>query len=183
MDYRVQDLFTSPLWTFNLADIDNEQLAEEGANQVGNVDFFLAPGPTIKLLKERIEDALEIAKERYPGPPMGYRYDLTGRQKIILPKQNDTPHHHSNSMLVGVYYVTVPKESGDILLHDPRGAIQGKYLWGYPECIQETYQPRPFYRIKPKPGMLIIFPGYLIHSVESNVSSEVRRSIVLTAGQ
>ena len=81
-------------------------------------------------------------------------------------------------MLAVVYYLKVPPNSGDILLHDPRGSI----LWQDPQARTdvdwESY--RPYHKIKPVPGMLLIFPGYVVHSVESNLSNEYRISIAIS---
>jgi uncharacterized protein (TIGR02466 family) len=90
------------------------------------------------------------------------------RQKIFiwasihLNGTGHQPHHHVNSAVSGVFYVSVPPGSGDIVFNDPRGGLPpfGKTL-----------------RIKPTIGDVILFPGYLIHSVLPTLTSEPRISI------
>ena len=57
-------------------------------------------------------------------------------------------HDHSDSPLSGVYYVSIPKGSGAIEFRDPRFR-GGDHNWA----------------IFPKPGELIMFPGWLEHKV------------------
>jgi uncharacterized protein (TIGR02466 family) len=79
-----------------------------------------------------------------------------------------TPHHHVDSVLSGVFYVQIPENegrsmrngAGDLVFYDPRGALPpfGKSL-----------------HITPKPGELVLFPGYLLHSVEPTHSASAFR--------
>jgi hypothetical protein len=70
------------------------------------------------------------------------------------------PHHHKNSVLSGVFYVSVPPTSGNLVFYDPRGALPpfGKTL-----------------EIPPETGKLVIFPSYLIHGVNPTLSTTLPR--------
>ena len=63
-------------------------------------------------------------------------------------------------------------------MHDPRGMTN--FLPSY-EINTQNYlvDGRSYYRIKPKVGDLIIFPAYVVHSVEPNMSDETRISLAL----
>ena len=74
--------------------------------------------------------------------------------------------------LSGVYYVSVPENSGDIVFHDIRGPSRSKMLYHQYYLDGVTYN-----KIQPKKKMLIFFPPWLEHSVDVNMSDESRISI------
>lgn len=85
--------------------------------------------------------------------------------------QVNAPHAHPLALVVAVYYVrALGKGHGDILLHDPRGGISWKNVVDKDSRGIGGY--RIFERITPESGQLIIFPGYLIHSVEPNLLTD-----------
>lgn len=79
------------------------------------------------------------------------------------PGQSTSRHSHeeNDELLSGVYYVTAPADSGDILFHDP-----------------------PFEtRVSPQAGLLLLFAPDLPHSVEPNKSNQLRLSVAFNFGQ
>eukprot|EP01039_Chlorochromonas_danica_P003898 gene3900-4259_t len=71
-------------------------------------------------------------------------------------------HHHENSMVSGVLYAATPAGAGDFVANDPRGPLP------------------PFGRSQhftPQLGDMILFPGWLMHSVLPTLSSLPRVSI------
>jgi len=79
-------------------------------------------------------------------------------------------HHHSNSDLSAAYYVSAEKNCGDIVFYDPRPATVYKHpIAKKPNILNATINS-----INPEPGMLILFPSYLEHSVEPNLSDHKR---------
>jgi len=79
----------------------------------------------------------------------------------------NSAHMHPFSKAVAVYYLrTLGRKHGDILLHDPRGAIQWKNINDTDERGIHGY--RSFHRMRPEEGTLIVFPAYIVHSVETN---------------
>jgi len=90
----------------------------------------------------------------------------------------NTPHEHSSNNVVAVYYIKTFNKCGDLLLHDPRGMTN--FLPSYEINTQNSLvDGRSYYRITPKVGDLIIFPAYIVHSVEPNMSDETRISLAL----
>ena len=93
-----------------------------------------------------------------------------GRQPLQLgfwfnaqePGQETSLHTHEedNELLSGVYYVTVPKHSGKLVLLDGQLTT----------------------RIMPKAGHFLFFPPSLPHRVEANRSKERRLSIAFNLG-
>lgn len=80
------------------------------------------------------------------------------------------PHNTRDSLIGGVYYVSIPARSGRLAIHDPRGRSPV-----YPIRDQGLPEP-PFHRvmsIAPREGLLVLFPGWLIHSVEKSKGPQV----------
>jgi len=173
----LKKLFSTPLWEFKLDEVDtiNENLLKITSDYKPGVDYFKSINPDILILKNKIKDAVQTGLDELGWG--GSISSINGMQNPIQPGGNDTPHHHPNYQIVGVYYVSVPKNSGDILFHDPRGSV----IWFDPETTSDSFFKgvRPFHRVTPAAGMLLLFPGYLIHSVESNLSDELRLSIAI----
>jgi hypothetical protein len=173
-------LFATPVWTTVLDSADelNQGLLVDGLQYQGN-DFFAVPGDSISELKTRILDFIDnsIKTSAYFKQYSNAKISIQGRQNPVLPRENDTPHWHPDKTLIGVYYVSVPENSGDILLHDPRGPVEK--TWCEPTALPESKGSRTFYRIQPESGLLMFFPSYLIHSVETNLSDQTRLSIII----
>ena len=103
-------------------------------------------------------------------------YNLTVSQawaNVNPPNSYNKSHQHPQSFISGVYYLQVPKKSGNICFEDPRNPwclLQGSYT----ELNEFTASEVNY---EPNPGMLILFPSYLSHHVEINNSKEDRISI------
>ena len=94
---------------------------------------------------------------------------------INPPGGYNAPHIHPNSLFSGVYYIKSSNNSGNLVFNDPRPGEQlnmprmkkgkpPKHLWR--EC-----------HIEPVEGRIIIFPFHLWHSVEPNLSNDIRISV------
>jgi hypothetical protein len=167
-----QNLFATPVWTTLLEDSENlnSELLAIASKYTGGDYFNVA-----LTLKERV---MPFIKKAAAECQFSQDFTVSARQNPTMPGGNNSPHHHPECMLAVVYYVKVPEFSGDILLHDPRGSI----LWQDPQARTDIpwQSYRPYHKITPVPGMLLIFPGYVVHSVESNLSQEMRLSIAIS---
>ncbi|MFT6916773.1 MAG: hypothetical protein ACJAWL_003116 [Motiliproteus sp.] len=81
-------------------------------------------------------------------------------------------HNHAGALLSTCYYLSVPPESGALVLRDPRpGAMLSPWQGSLrPNCGSEI-------SITPQQGQLIVAPNWLEHGTEAHVGSEVRISI------
>lgn len=79
-------------------------------------------------------------------------------------------HHHSNSDLSAAYYVTADENCGNIIFYDPRPAT----VYKHPTAKKPNLLNATINSITPEPGMLILFPSYLEHSVNQNLSDHKR---------
>jgi len=91
------------------------------------------------------------------------------------PGNYNRPHLHPNSLFSGVYWIKTPKNSGNLMLYDPRPGVQmtmpnrkeGKVS---PEFWREVHY-------EPKAGRCIMFPSWLWHEVKPNKSNDTRISV------
>ena len=79
-------------------------------------------------------------------------------------------HSHANSLLSAAYYVKAKKNSGQIQFYDPK---EMKVLY-HPPIQNYNEISAEIIKIEPDEGKLILFPSYLNHSVEENLSDEDR---------
>jgi uncharacterized protein (TIGR02466 family) len=82
-------------------------------------------------------------------------------------------HNHPNSLLSGVYYVKAEGDCGDLLFFDPRK--QASVM--QPDFSERTQINSSMQSISPEVGTLIIFPSWLDHAVNQNLSDVDRISI------
>ena len=79
-------------------------------------------------------------------------------------------HHHSNSDISAAYYVSAYENCGDIVFYDPRHArVYKSPVAKSPNTLNATINS-----VKPVPGLLVLFPSYLEHSVNPNLSNKKR---------
>ena len=79
-------------------------------------------------------------------------------------------HQHGNSTISGAYYVRAPLNSGDIVFYDPRPAP----VYSHPNVVDSNILNAQVKSISPKEGALVLFPSYLDHSVNENLSNDER---------
>jgi uncharacterized protein (TIGR02466 family) len=79
-------------------------------------------------------------------------------------------HNHPGALLGSVLYLKTPNNCGDIVFENPFE------MTGFPS-FQGSY------RIKPTQGLFLIFPAYLRHDVEQNLSEEDRISLAFNFNQ
>lgn len=82
-------------------------------------------------------------------------------------------HDHANCLFSGVYYVKTPKNCGNLMFYDPRTARTF-----YKPSVQDfTPYTADAVAHAAEAGLLLIFPSWLKHGVEPNLSDEDRVSI------
>ena len=94
----------------------------------------------------------------------------------------NTPHTHSGLTYSGVFFIKVPKEmkGGRFLFY--RNFNEADFIsTGYMGHFKEDYKLQgydyPINTIVPKEKMLIVFPSWVPHAVEINLSDEERISL------
>ena len=79
-------------------------------------------------------------------------------------------HQHGNSTISGAYYVRAPENSGDIVFYDPRPAP----VFSHPNVTSPNLLNSQVNGVSPKEGALVLFPSFLDHSVNENISNNER---------
>jgi uncharacterized protein (TIGR02466 family) len=84
-------------------------------------------------------------------------------------------HVHEGSLLSGSFYLQVPPGSGDFVFRDPRpgvihGFVKGSVANGYSDV-----------HLTPSPGLLVLFPCWIEHYVETHAGDEPRITIAFNA--
>jgi uncharacterized protein (TIGR02466 family) len=100
--------------------------------------------------------------------------EMTGCWANISPKGAiHLPHCHPNNYLSGIYYVHTTEGADRVTFHEPRpqtDIIAPKLK----KANQYNYLE---YSIAARPGRLVIFPAWMVHSVPMNASDQLRISI------
>ncbi len=90
---------------------------------------------------------------------------------INAPGSFNNSHVHPGSHWSGVYYVHTPKNAGDIEFTDPRTS----HVMNQPSFEPKKRRSKENWtkvRFTPKAGKMIIFPSWLYHGVDPNMSEE-----------
>ena len=95
---------------------------------------------------------------------------------------SNTPHTHSGLTYSGVFFIKVPKEmkGGRFLFYrnfNEADFISTEYMGLFKEGYQLKGYDYPINTISPKENMLIVFPSWVPHAVEINLSDEERISL------
>lgn len=181
-------LFPTPLFVFNLQDheaMDHKLLqiiyqlkASDPGAVASNVLGWHSRGNLFKLdgefqvFKQLVDSAImEVAQA------IGY-----GNVQIapancwanVSPKHaSNKIHDHANCLLSGVYYLKTPKDCGNLMFYDPRSARTF-----YKPLVQDfTPFTADAIAYEPQAGLLLIFPSWLKHGVEPNLSDSDRVSV------
>ena len=88
------------------------------------------------------------------------------------------PHSHSGSIISGVFYITTPPNSGNLIFQQffPITEYYGLNIKRY-----NKYNSAEYF-VKPTENFCILFPSYLPHYVEPNLNKQNRISISFNYG-
>ena len=180
-------LFPTPVWTLELENfksvnedmysyIKNEQASDSSGINKSNIkgwhskDFNFdhsEPKKFIKFISSSIEQVMTDMnwdKEKQV-------VKINNMWAIInTGGSSNAQHQHGNSNISGAYYVRAPKNSGDIVFYDPRPAP----VYFHPSAKSPNLLNAQVNSVIPKEGVLVLFPSYLDHSVNENLSNEER---------
>jgi uncharacterized protein (TIGR02466 family) len=187
-----QDLWATPLWYFevppsliNPNDVAQDAYAHQKLDAgivYSNVGGYQSSGltrndrvpPTLtKLMEILVEQSQICAKE------FGFDRSLDiSNYWININKMHhyNKMHIHSSSILSGTYYAVTPPNSGGIVFHN---RPEASYILEELTRVggRDTRFTVTAQAFVPKAGGVLVFPGWLQHSVEENQSGEDRISI------
>jgi uncharacterized protein (TIGR02466 family) len=189
MEFKVFERlwWATPVWECPVSDIDNKSIAEycsklknetEGvtiSNRGGwHSDELKSPIPSDL---ERLFNDLTVFVNDVSSRYTGTNELILGNWWVNINGKHDynMPHDHQNSILSGVYYVSVPdKDMGDLILH--RGDSAEFFLTSK-VSREQTMSNALSVRCLVDESKFYLFPSWVKHSVERNNSDSERISI------
>ena len=190
INYEVLELFPTPVFTSQIPlefskvvpwlfkqemlseEVDSPNYGERSKNS------YILDEPESKDLKNYI-----LGLVNQYGKMLGYEYDSYrfGQSWVSYkhPGQHHTMHSHPNSLISGVFYFGEPTDKTPaIKFHKLEGGFNVSYL--SPKFVKDKrelkYSQKEF-SIEFTPGLLLLFPSYLHHSVPLNKTDKTRCSL------
>lgn len=156
---------------------ENEQLTTDYLAE----NLLTLDNPAIQWLNQCIH---KTAVDYCARSGMSYdiRWSFQGWANVNRLGDYHDPHNHPYAYLSGTYYVRIPDtrteklrnrsdvRPGCITFYDPRGAVNMT-------AIRDDLQIDPEYTVQPRPGMILMWPAFIMHFVHPNLSSDPRVSI------
>ena len=131
--------------------------------------------PTFKSLEKKLDaHALAFAKAQH--------WDIRGGKPVcdsmwvnVLPEGGaHTSHIHTNSVISGTYYVSVPQGAGPIVFEDPRHVMM---MAAPPRKANAPREFRSHLSETPKAGTVLLWESFLRHEVPLNKADGLRISV------
>ena len=190
INYEILELFPTPVFTTMIPlkfskvtpwlfkqemlseEVDSPNYGERSKNS------YILEEPEAIDLKSYI---LELTSQY--GKLLGYDYESYrfGQSWVSYkhPGQHHTMHSHPNSLISGVFYFGEPTDKTPaIKFHKLEGGFNVSYL--SPKLVKDKrelkYSQKEF-SIEFTPGLLLLFPSYLHHSVPLNKTDKTRCSL------
>lgn len=139
----------------------------------------------LKLSHQKVIDFIRYHVREY-WKQLGYTDlhtpDIVHMWANLAPKGgNIIQHNHSPFEIAGSFYLNATPEMGCLALVNPIEQILGRLPY-YSDG--ESKQGRYFFDhlVEPKPGKLVLFPGWLYHKTQPNTVDEERIVMGLNAG-
>ena len=196
MHLKTELLFPTPIWIFEDCPIDNDLIVDfihevKKEDTRGSIksnlggwqsnDFvppYIDQTPLKELHTQLVTNAYTAADE-YGF--QNYTLRLCNLWCNVNTKGDmNHVHTHAGSILAGVYYADIPNCCcGELKFHRPMHEQCLKEYWGCDENFDredKQYNYNQWY-VQPKPGTMVIFPSWLMHSVDMSASDDDRISI------
>jgi len=160
--------------------LDREAANERLTTDYLGADFLAQDNPAIAWLRQCIhKSALDYCHRA--GMNYDVEWSVYGWANVNRLGDYHDPHNHPHAYLSGTYYVRVPESRaplrnradvrpGCITFYDPRAAANMA-------AIRDDPQIEPEFTVAPRPGMILLWPAFLMHFVHPNLSNEPRMSI------
>ena len=183
MNIIKREMFVTPVWEVDTGfdrKFNIELLAELNAYYKGGAgpsdsNIWSCETPCIRQVSKIILDVvksetMDNVSINYSNPDDIIYIHTRGWMNYNNPGDSLFIHGHGGAKIRATYYINTPENSGDLLLIDPRGAVD----WdkGLDGCNGSK-----FTRVRPRAGTIVFFPSYVLHTVERNNSTAPRISL------
>ena len=189
-NHQVLELFPTPVYVANLPPELSEvipfldkQTPNSGSDEANygerSANSYILNEPECTNMKSEV---LSHVKE-YSENVLLYEYDSYELSQSWVsrkqPGQHHTMHTHPNSLISGVFYYGQPSpETPAIKFHKMTGGFNVSYIQPRTKADKRSSKfAWNEFAIEFTPGMLLLFPSYLFHSVPINKSDTVRSSL------
>jgi uncharacterized protein (TIGR02466 family) len=153
---------------------DREILAWGGAPMAAIID--VAKGVATQLTADR------------RGQPISPAWTVQAWANVNAAGDGNICHYHPGSFWSGTYYVTDggcaddPSLGGEFEMLDPRGPGPGMYAPALKFAGEDGTSAGSAETIRPRPGLLLLFPSWLFHQVRPYRGDRLRISIAFNLG-
>ena len=176
-------LFPTPVALFDLKPLSDEEKStimktppDEPLSSylevVSSKDKYILRNEKLKRLQKDIQMCIDDYKNKIMSCDQEL-YMTNSWVNFLLPQKRFPIHHHSNSIVSGVYYIKTDKEMPNLELEHPNINLW-RLTWKRKEYKHGNYLSST---IKIRENMLILFPSTIWHSVNKNFSSTPRVSL------
>jgi uncharacterized protein (TIGR02466 family) len=177
---ELHNLFSQPIGVNflqeNLKELHSFSLNLKESRKISNVGGFQSKdlnykknkllNNLIKNLNKYINDYSKIFSLKYELAISNIWININNHKDFNL------EHTHPDSIISGSFYIKVPENSGNIIFHNQNNF----YMDSKDVIIQNEYNSMTW-GYEPKENLLLLFPSWLKHHVEPNMSNEARISM------
>lgn len=152
-----------------------EKHGYQGYTSFASITDLATQIPAFKTLEKKLDIyAFAFAKAQH--------WDIRGGKPVcdsmwlnVLPEGGaHTSHIHTNSVISGTYYVSVPQGAGPIVFEDPRHAMM---MAAPPRKSNAPRELLSHISEPPKPGTVLLWESFLRHEVPLNKADGLRISV------
>ncbi len=143
--------------------------------------------PATEILDLARQVATQLTADRH-GQPIRPRWTLQAWANVNGPGDANISHYHPGAFWSGTYYVDDggcaddPTLGGEFEMLDPRGATPAMYAPALKFAGDDGASAGSGETIRPRPGLLFLFPSWLFHQVRPYRGSALRISIAFNLG-
>ena len=182
-------LFPTEVWDFDLGQLDNEKLSEiilekektEPSMVISNQGGWQSRSSLHK--DKGFSRVVDLIKENFltvcsnQNYKKGVIFNLINMwANVNRYKDYNSTHIHEGSDWSFVYYVKVPKDSGNLIFIDPRIRRMRDQSDRFIKSFDNPFT-HSMYLVHPLEGGFVIFPAYLEHYVKRNTTDNPRISV------
>ena len=176
---NIQFIFGTPLWRLRWPDAQSDSLkriAQQVEKDISsgeinsgfNKSNFLGSQSRRCLLRESpyfYDSERRILLEMLHSVlPLNDNFRILAWMNCSPVGSHNSAHVHPGAEISGVFYISVPPESGRIVFRDPRPQSEMSQLYAKDGKIFKALNPR--IPVSPVSGDVLLFPSWLMHQVE-----------------
>jgi len=185
-EFRIHNLWPTPVYENNfyldesgvkyIKNITYERMATD--NGFISIDRYLLNDNKLSNIKKEIDLHVENYTKKFLDIKDNAEfYMLNSWATRHDPGDWCQPHYHGSSLISGVYYLDVPKNSGDIIFQRMSSHVNLFHTSINLEYNKQNYVNEDLQVFKVKNGDVLLFPSHLMHKIRKNLSNEPRYSL------